>query len=503
VTEDLVGGAWGGVKLAAIERVRPLASARLWHPVCPSCRRLLRWVKGRGEHGFTCTGASCEARHTLVEASSQRYPLSRPVELALLLAGGNGSGKTELVAQLAVAVSIGLDNPDVAAWVEANGVDPSLIPPKGGLVVMSSLTSALGKLTTRLKVAKYLPPGSTWRNQDGQGEATVVPAGACGDGRIVFKSNDQGRGRFQGFAAALIVLDEEHDRSVYDECLQRLSRFRWRTPEGVTRSGYMLLSMTPLKGLTWVYDEFVDPAKRNTFGRVCWIWGENNPHLDQRARLAAISSSSISDSMRAARDRGTFGNAEGLIYRSWRRDVHVIKGFRPDWRLPGWYAFEGIDFGDRNPFAYALYAYDQNDDRLYRIAEWHKAETLLSEHARQIKQIRREWNVPAEKLFTIADPAQRAQRRLLTYEHGISTIKARKDVQAGIAACQERLRHTAEVEPGFYVFEGCTGFVREIEGYRWLERDVKSDQPEQPFKKDDHAMDEWRYVCMAIRHSGL
>ena len=498
---DLVAGATNALELRVMAGTKPLAAARLWHPKCETCRRPLRFITGRGPHDFTCVNTDCDDRHDLVEASSQRYPLSKlaaeregHVEDSIAIFGGNGAGKTYFVAQLAVAVAIGRENPDVAEWVRANGIDPQLVPPLGGLVIASSLTSALSRDTLRKAIAEFVPPGSKWKNQHGDGQAEVTPAGAVGLGKIVFKSNDQGREKYQGYAAALVILDEEHDLDVYEECLERTSRVRW---EG--RSGYIVLSMTPLKGFTWVHRVFVAEESRDAGTRAAWIWGENNPYLDHVARKRKLERKSLSGAMRAARDRGVFGVPSGLVYRSWSRHVHVIEPFRPPTGPDsGWFWFEGIDFGDRNPFSYGLYAFDSHDNRLYRVAEWYKRETLLSEHAAQIKRIRAEWGVDPRRVITIADPAQAGQRRSLALEHGIGSSKAKKDLRLGIEACQERLRYGAAVEAGFYVFNTCRHFVAEIEGYRWAESKTKTDQKELPLKRDDHAMDEWRYVCVKV-----
>lgn len=492
--EFLYGGAEAAVGLRATKVQTPLRLARLWHPVCSACRHPLRWVRGKGANGMTCNRAGCSARHRLVEATSQRYPLSRSIQDALAVFGGNGAGKTFLVAQLALAVAIGRDNPDVARWVKANGVAPELIPPKGGLVIFSSLTSNLSKLTARPAVKRFAPIGSSWRNEEGQGEAECVPFGRCGDGKIVFKSNDQTADKFQGAACALVILDEEHDKAVYDEVMARTDRFRW---EG--RSGYVVLSMTPLKGFTWVFDTFVDPETRDEGTRAAWIWGENNPHLDQVARARKLRRKSLSAAMRSARDRGVFGSAEGLIYGDyWRPDVHVIPAFK----IPrDWYWVESIDFGDRNPFSYGLHAYDPSTDTLYRVAEHYRAGWNIAKHAERIKELRAEHGVNLRRLFTVSDPAQKGQRRSLDELCGIPNDRAKKDVLAGIGELQARLDFDADTEPGFYVFDTCVAFVKEIMSYKWEKKPrSKRDEPEQPLKKDDHAMDDARYACMAVRY---
>jgi phage terminase large subunit-like protein len=63
-----------------------------------------------------------------------------------------------------------------------------------------------------------------------------------------FKSYDQGRKKFQGTAKHGCWLDEEPDQDVYSECLLRL----------MTTSGMMLLTFTPLSGVSEVVLQFMD-----------------------------------------------------------------------------------------------------------------------------------------------------------------------------------------------------------------------------------------------------
>ena len=62
-----------------------------------------------------------------------------------------------------------------------------------------------------------------------------------------FKSYDQGRRKFQGTAKHVVWLDEEPPADVYDECMLRL----------MTTDGLMLLTFTPLQGLTEIVQRFL------------------------------------------------------------------------------------------------------------------------------------------------------------------------------------------------------------------------------------------------------
>lgn len=72
-----------------------------------------------------------------------------------------------------------------------------------------------------------------------------VPTG--GTSSIQLKSYDQGREAFQGTAEDLIHLDEECDQDIYTECLLRT----------MTTDGRIILTATPLKGLTELMLQFL------------------------------------------------------------------------------------------------------------------------------------------------------------------------------------------------------------------------------------------------------
>lgn len=65
---------------------------------------------------------------------------------------------------------------------------------------------------------------------------------------LEFKSYDQGRRLFQGTAKHFIWLDEEPPQDVYTECLLRT----------MTTSGLVLMTFTPLQGLTPLVVEFLE-----------------------------------------------------------------------------------------------------------------------------------------------------------------------------------------------------------------------------------------------------
>lgn len=69
---------------------------------------------------------------------------------------------------------------------------------------------------------------------------------------IGFKSYDQGRRSFQGTGKHVVWLDEECPQDVYGECLIRT----------MTTNGIILVTFTPLQGMTMFIQDFLKDAQR-------------------------------------------------------------------------------------------------------------------------------------------------------------------------------------------------------------------------------------------------
>ena len=87
-----------------------------------------------------------------------------------------------------------------------------------------------------------------------------------------FKSCDQGREKFQGTSLDFVWFDEEPPYDIYLECKMRV----------LDRCGEIFGTMTPLKGLTWVYDEIYLNKKNDKevwYENISW---QDNPFLNQK-----------------------------------------------------------------------------------------------------------------------------------------------------------------------------------------------------------------------------
>lgn len=475
---------------AARKRAQPLAYAQLWHR------------RRRSQEVADLLGSP--------HPTSQRDALGRlmrwSVSIAFLL-GGNRSGKTESGAEWAIAQAMGRDHPAVQAWIRRNGWDPAdvAIPEGPGVVWVGSVSFSDALEYLRPKLDKYLPEGCVRRNWGAEKQATVdLPGG----GRIVSKAYAQGRKAWQGAGIRAAWLDEEpEDEGLVDETLMRLS----------DQGGRILFTMTPLLGLSWPYHRWIAPWEQGQAEddqHVEEIHGVDNPWIDQGFLIRRLQA--MDPATRAKRGMGRFQAARGLIYPMFSMDLHVADapwdGPLPP---PDWPRKRVIDFGATNPFCVLWFAKDPSTGTSWVYREHYQAEQSLAWHARRIREAEtcpacdglgmeedgtdcpvcggegREY-IPHSA--SLADPADRQARIDLARQHGIPTRPANKAVRAGILATQAAL--APEPVPRLRFVRGATpNTLREIRGYQWRKATGTRD-PDEPVKKDDHAMDCVRYWAM-------
>lgn len=297
---------------------------------------------------------------------------------------------------------------------------------------------------------------------------------------IGFKSCDQGREKFQGASLDFVWFDEEPPEDIYFECKMRL----------LDKCGCMFGTMTPLKGMTFIYDEIYMNAHNSPD---VWYefmeWGDN-PYLnpEEVEKMTA----SLSKEELESRRFGRFKAESGAVYPEFDEEKHVLK--QPFIIPYDWQDCVSIDPGLSNPLSCHFYAVDY-DSNVYVVAESYEAEKTIEYHAAKILKMADDlgWHRrPDGRLEALIDSAAN-QKTLassksvteLFFEHGIAcNPNVNKEKFAGIARVKEYFS-----QDKIKIFPSCTNLIREIKSYRWGENDV-------PVKKDDHALDELRYYIM-------
>ena len=201
--------------------------------------------------------------------------------------------------------------------------------------------------------------------------------------------------------------------------------------------------------------------------------------------------------------KGIWAAAEGMIYDSWDPKAHLIDRREIPKEWPRIWA---VDFGFTNPFVWQAWAIDP-DGRLIRYKEIYKTQTLVENHARQIRD---EMHYEPVPLAIICDHDAEDRATLERYL-GLPTLAAFKSVSPGIQAVQRRLKIAGDGKPRIMFMRDsllevdqalraarkptCT--EEEIEGYVW---DQREGHLEEPVKRDDHGCDCARYVTAAVDH---
>lgn len=305
--------------------------------------------------------------------------------------------------------------------------------------------------------------------------------------KIGFKSCDQGREKFQGASLDYVWFDEEPPFEIYQECRMRV----------LDRCGLIFGTMTPLKGLTWVYNhiylnEYND--QEVWYQEIEWA---DNPFLSKK-EIQALSAS-LSEEELESRRYGKFIQAGGMVYPEFDQQIHVIDPFE----IPlEWQDNISIDPGLKNPLSAHWYCVDF-DGNVYVVAEHFQAGVEVSEHARKIKEIcaRLNWKTSNSGMITALIDSAAQQRTLassksvvdLFYNEGILVNpKVNKDLFSGISVVKRYLKD-GEGKAHLFIFKNCVNLISELKSYWWGNDDA-------PIKRDDHCLDELRYYLMSIQN---
>lgn len=394
--------------------------------------------------------------------------------------GGNRTGKTECGA--------------VEVVYMARGCHPyrKITTATSGWVV--SLSTQVQRDVAQSKVLKYINPdwivdvvmlsGRKDSYTNGIIDYIIIKNVFGTTSKIGFKSCDQGREKFQGTSLDYVWFDEEPPYDIYQECRMRV----------LDTNGDIFATMTPLKGMTFVYDEiylnkFNDPNVWCEF--ISW---QDNPYISKQA-VEAMKAGMSADELRS-REFGEFVDAGGRVYPEFDENVNVIEPFDVPY---DWQDKLSIDPGLKNPLSCHWYAVDY-DGNVYVVAEHYEREKDISYHSEKIHQIcdelhwHRNNNGMIEALIdSAANQTTLASKRSvadLFYDFGILVnTNVNKDVFSGIQRVKSYIKNSLG-QSKLFIFNTCKNLIKEMKGYRWGKGDS-------PVKVDDHSMDELRYYIMS------
>jgi phage terminase large subunit-like protein len=309
---------------------------------------------------------------------------------------------------------------------------------------------------------------------------------------LEFLSYDQDLDKHAGTSRHIIWFDEEPPKDIFNENMARL----------IDVGGSYVLTMTPVEGMTWVFDDIYMKAKNgDPFIDVFEAAMDMNIHINVTEIEAYLGG--MTKEERDARRQGKFVQLGGLVYGG---KYFTEKNILPSLYTSGswasvrdnWKLFTGMDHGFRNPTCWLWGAYDKNG-RIIIFDEYYRSDLVAGAHAEQIHERNRLLGVEPE--YNVGDPSIRntdpitGTSVLLEYqEHGLTINLANNDVSAGINRVARMFENSL-----LMVTENCEKLIWELNRYRWAKwsnrrTDETRNPKDEPVKKDDHACDALRYM---------
>lgn len=199
--------------------------------------------------------------------------------------------------------------------------------------------------TTQPKLLRYIPEPQiedTTTIRKGIYSSITLKNGSI----INFKSYEQGRAKFQGAGKRIIWFDEEPPHDIWQECLVR---------QEAGQPLDVILTMTPILGMTWVYDDIYLSGDKGLYYVSTAGW-DDNPFLTEEQK--DIMARGLTPEAIQVRRYGKFTKRVGLVCNWWDRTIHIRDYPEP----PIGTYFEILDGGYSDPASYLLICVDGDDN---------------------------------------------------------------------------------------------------------------------------------------------
>lgn len=398
-----------------------------------------------------------------------------------LYIGGNRSGKT-----------VGGITEDIWRLRGDHPLQRVQPPPIRGRIVTVSYTEGI-KLIILPELAKWLPPSDlingSWEDSYNSNDRMLTLSNGS---KCELMSYDQKLEKFAGTSRHFIHFDEEPPKDIFDECRMRL----------MDTGGKWYITMTPVEGMTWVYDEvFLPGLDPNTNITVIIIDTEENPYISHAEMEDALSG--LDENEKKARKEGKFVQLGGLAFKKFNPDIHVIEPLSNDKLevIQNWTQYASLDHGLNNPTAWLWHAVSPNGS-VVTFDELYDNERSVDSFAVEVHE-RNKWLHRRAPDIYVGDPAI-AQRSAVSstmdsiqiayMKAGIPIVLGNNDQKIGI----EKMNRYLGPPVRWVITSNCMNLARQMTRLRWkiyeTAKKRRDNNPrEELHKKDDHATDSARY----------
>lgn len=345
------------------------------------------------------------------------------------------------------------------------------------------------------EIARWMPPSflinGSWEDSYDREHRVLTLANKS---FLEFRSYDQDLEKFAGTSRHFTWYDEEPPKHIFNESQARL----------VDTNGYAWLTMTPVEGMSWVYEDLYLPGTEGNHPDIDVIEIEmtENPHIEKESAERYLST--LSDEERKARERGEFVAMGGKVFKMFNKGEHVLPGTFMPVQGDGWEVHMSLDHGYNNPTAVLWHAVSPKNE-IITFAEHYKSEMTVDQHAKAIRAFHAT-GLKREPDFLVGDPAIN-QRQGVTgtsikqeyADRGIFLADGNNDVLSGVNRMIQYLRLDPTLgHPRWRITENCTNLIAEMSKLRWQtfssrKMQYENNKQEKIKKKDDHACDSARY----------
>lgn len=375
--------------------------------------------------------------------------------------GGNRSGKSEIGAV------------EMTHWLRGSHPYRLILPPVHAWIVVNDATVARDVILPKL--FNYIPEVEI-RGYNKQTMRLELTNGSIAQ----IKSTESPAKKFESAECDVVWIDEECPREHWDAINARTGK----------RALHIILTMTPLDGMDWSYDEIYcqqTPGEIEVFTFAT----ADNVHIPQkeRNRLARIYKGTDQES---ARLRGEYVGISGLVYKQFSRERHLIDPFPIP---PDWAHLIVVDPHAQTPSASIIGAVSpENIAYIYKEIEAEE-NLVIKEQVRQLldetknrRVVRRIMDpsalhkIPQQKNKTIQD---------VYSAEGLPCRLGNNDFFYGLNAVNTRFK-----EGKLFIFKTCPKTAWQVEhvAYKNPKKYETAKRPEQK-KRNDHYADCVRYLC--------
>jgi phage terminase large subunit-like protein len=348
------------------------------------------------------------------------------------------------------------------------------------------------------ELARWVPPSllvnGSWEDSFHKGDKVLnLSNGSTMD----FTTCEMELVKHAGTSRHGLWFDEEPPRAIFNENMARL----------VDTGGDWWLTMTPVEGMTWVYDDIFLAAKTNSQFFVLEASMDDNIYLSQ-GQIEFLLSTMDADEVKARRE-GKFIQIGGLIYKTFgpHNIIPKIEMDSDEWQAmkKHWTFFCTMDHGFNNPTCWLWCAVDK-DGKVIVFDEHYASQMVVSEHAETVRARNAFYGI--NPLYNVGDPSIANSDPItgtsVQIEYaiaGVPILPGNNDVKIGLNVVARALK-----DRQLFLTRNCENLIWEMARYRWATWSSKiiaekRNPKEEPNKKDDHAADALRYgMCSRPEH---